>query len=156
MSLDPKHFRQYIVRPALKQFDMWSPAAENLVCGTAYKESKLKWLKQLGAGPALGLFQMEPATHDDIWDNYLNYRSGLANMFYEILADKPNYQMQLQTNLFYAAAMCRIHYYRKPEPLPDADDIMALGHYWKEHYNTAGGKGTAAEFHLDYKEFEKL
>src|SRR5258708_26545125 len=33
---------------------------------------------QLGGGPAVGLFQMEPTTHDDCWTNFLNFRPVLA------------------------------------------------------------------------------
>ncbi len=55
-------------------------------------------------------------------------------------------QVQLCGNLLFAAAMCRIHYYRKPESLPVADDDQELGEYWKAFYNTAGGHGTADQF----------
>jgi len=49
--------------------------------------------------------------------------------------------------------MCRMHYYRKSEPLPESDDVRALGEYWKKHYNTVKGKGTVDEFVENYKRF---
>ena len=155
MSLDPKQFRAEIVRPTLKAVDMWSQAAENLVCGTAYQESGLRWLRQLENGPARGVYQMEPATHKDLWDNYLTFRAGLNALVCEYLADLPDKVSQLQTNLAYATIMCRIHYLRQPDPLPEANDIEGLAHYWKQFYNTPLGKGTVSEFIHNYRSFEQ-
>ena len=53
---------------------------------------------------------------------------------------------QLIWNLAYASAVARLIYYRRPEPLPRADDLPALAEYWKAHFNTAAGKGTPADF----------
>ena len=77
--LDPQHFLAYVVRPSLESIGLWSEAAERLLLGTAIAESQLTWLRQHGGGPARGVYQIEPATHDDIWANYLAYRDGLAN-----------------------------------------------------------------------------
>ena len=52
----------------------------------------------------------------------------------------------LATDLAYAAAMCRIHYYRDKEPLPNAGDISRQAEYWKRVYNTPAGAGTEAEY----------
>lgn len=60
--MNGKQFRIEIVRPALVTIDLYSDAAENLVMGTAAQESHLDYVKQSGNGPALSLFQMEPAT----------------------------------------------------------------------------------------------
>ena len=38
--------------------------------------------------------------------------------------------------------MCRVHYLRVRESLPQSSDINALAQYWKVHYNTIHGKGT--------------
>ena len=53
-------------------------------------------------------------------------------------------------NLYYAAAMARVHYLRRPEALPPAGDVEALGQYWKNFYNTFLGKGTVEEFVENY------
>lgn len=153
--MDVKQLRESIVRPTLQAIGMHSMAAEQLVLGTMAQESRFEYLKQLGNGPALGLAQMEPATHDDIWLNYLNYKPVLAekvsrlgskaNMrsFGGIESPKP---IELVSNLSYAVAMCRVHYRRVPAALPSADDIEGLARYWKDHYNTHLGKGTVEEF----------
>lgn len=139
MGINVKHFRKHIIRPTLKQMGMHSKAAENLLLGTAIVESNLAYLHQIG-GIAIGLYQMEPATHDDIWGNYLKYRPELSAKVEQFLS--PNFGKidQLRGNLHYATAMARIHYWRVPEPLPRPDDAMGLARYHKEHYNTHLGK----------------
>lgn len=151
LMFDCKQFRQYVVRPALEDIGLWSQEAEDLLVGTAAVESKLgTYLHQVGGGPAMGVFQMEPATHDDIWNNYLAYKDwkwNLTKITNSYGAEDMIY------NLRYAAAMARIHYRRVPEPLPNrhtfaskASYIVALGAYWKEHYNTHLGAGTVEKF----------
>src|SRR5262245_22881642 len=132
---------------------VYTAAAESLLLGTMAQESKLGlYARQLGHGPALGPFQMEPNTHDDLWENYLNYRPRLANAVMQLsYARKPGWlnpdASELWHNWRYAAAMCRMHYIRVPESLPmQPDDIEALARYWKKYYNTMAGKGTVEEF----------
>ena len=154
--MDADQLRKYIVRPALKAIDAWSPAAEGLVMGTAAQESHLKYVRQLGDGPALGLFQMEPATHDDIWNNYLHWRERRADkicqaiQYDNIALISPPSAERMMWDFRYAAIMCRVHYRRVPKPLPDEHDIHGLAAYWKEFYNTPAGAGTADEFVNNY------
>ena len=68
-----------VIRPALEKLSLWSLSAEELVLGTAIVESGLTYLKQHGDGPALGLWQVEPATHDDLYTNFLNFRPELGS-----------------------------------------------------------------------------
>lgn len=148
--VEPKEFRELIVRPVLEALAMWSPAAENLLMGTALQESGLERLRQR-RGPALGFYQMEPATHDDIWQNYLARRTDLARRmapFGRRLTPE-----HLVTRLDYATALARIHYWRVPEPLPSADDAEALAAYWKVHWNTPAGVGTISRFVRNYRRF---
>lgn len=140
------HFRELVIRRTLKDLNMWSEAAENLVLGTALQESNLTHLKQLGGGPALGLYQMEPDTHDDIWENYLDYREG------EFDVRKAPAERMI-TDLTYATAMCRIHYWRRPERLPHAEDAYGMGRYWKQHYNSVEGAGKAEGFERHYRKY---
>ncbi|MFT9424981.1 MAG: hypothetical protein ABF570_07600, partial [Acetobacter syzygii] len=73
-GLDLAQFKALLVRPVLAQIGLAGAAAVPLVTGTALVESGLVWLRQNGGGPALGLWQMEPATHDDCWRNFLAFR----------------------------------------------------------------------------------
>jgi len=47
--------------------------------------------------------------------------------------------------------MCRIHYLRVPEPIPDT--IQGQAAYWKMHYNTELGAGTPQEYILSWYRF---
>ncbi len=150
--INPTQFRTLIVRPVLEHLELYSKAAENLLVGTALQESNLTYLHQLGGGPALGVFQMEPATHKDIWDNYLRFRRDMSARVKDYTTASLGKEVdQLPGNLYYACAMARVHYYRVPEPLPDADNDEALGRYWKAHYNTAAGAGTVEQFVSNYR-----
>ena len=96
-------------------------------------------------GPALGIFQIEPATHADVWANYLAYRENLAGRVASLASEQPRLD-QLVWNLAYATAIARLIYYRRPEPLPAADDLAGLARYWKAHFNTALGAGSVEDF----------
>ena len=122
---------------------MNSEAAENLVLGTAIQESNLTHLIQLGGGPALGLYQMEPATHDDL-KKYIT-RKGVQGWVQKLPAEA------MIGDLDYATAMCRIHYWRRPEPLPGATDALGMSLYWKRFYNTEAGAGVPEGFERLYR-----
>lgn len=139
-GIDVDQFRELIVQPTLKGIELWTPAAENLVLGTALHESHAHFLKQI-KGPAIGPYQMEPATFDDLCENFLKYQPTLAARVYALAIGAPDAQ-EMAGNWYFATAMCRIHYRRMTEPLPPANDAVALAGYWKRHYNTALGKGT--------------
>lgn len=157
--MNKKHLLELVVRPTLKGLGLHSYAAEQLVMGTITQESRAEYLKQLGKGPALGIAQMEPATHRDIWVNYLAYRKDLKALLVGIMSGEASKVLsstgippdfELIGNLPYAVAMCRVHYLRVKESLPAAGDVGGLARYWKRHYNTIQGAGTEAEFIRNY------
>lgn len=144
--IDLEQFKDLVIEPTLEELGLYSVAAAELVLGTAIQESRLTYIKQLGGGPALGLFQMEPATHDDIFTNWLIYRPDLLSRVRSMTVLRENPSLEMVWNMRYACAMCRIHYRRKREPLPPAGDRPGQAAYWKEHYNTHLGKGTEEEY----------
>jgi hypothetical protein len=110
-------------------------AATVLSLGTAIHETNGgQYLRQI-SGPALGVWQMEPATYTDCWQNFLNFRPELA-------ASSRQFQVpgagaaQLVWNLGYACAMARVRYIRAPDPLPAADDFEGMARYYKAAYNS--------------------
>ena len=144
--LRPDHLLTEIIRPTLEGLEADSPEAEALLLGTALAESGLRALRQDG-GPALGLWQMEPGTHQDIWNSFLMYRAELTRRLQSTCRmDAPFYPEQLVYNLRYACAMARVHYMRVAEALPEADDVEGQARYWKQHYNTPLGAGTIEHF----------
>lgn len=151
--LSTKQFRNLIIRPTLHRVGLHSPAAEKLLLGTAIAESRLQYVRQIvngGAyGPARGFFQMEPATHDDIWANYLRWNASLAGQIRRtssyFVGLNPGAD-EMVANAAYACAMARAHYRRRPEPLPREDDLWGIACYWKDFYNTHLGAGTPEKF----------
>ena len=87
--LYPRQFRERVVRPTLEVLRLHSRSAENLLLGTAYQESRLRHLHQLHGGPALGLFQIEPCTHEELWRSYLVYRRERAKRVRALAASGP-------------------------------------------------------------------
>lgn len=143
-----RQLKAEIVRPVLTALDLASEAAVNLMTGTASAESECVYLRQLGGGPALGIWEMEPQTHDDVWVNFLNTHLAFAIPIRRMVTtDIPRVQ-QLVSNLRYACAMARIRYYRSSLLLPAATDAIGLCRYWKTVYNTAQGAGAVDATHI--------
>ena len=151
--IDVNHFRLHVVRATLIYMRMWSASAENLLLGTAIQESGLRYLRQHGDGPARGLYQIEPATHDDIADRYLAKHRDIRKRLNTLLAPIPSRIDQLATNLAYATAIARLRYWMDPALLPEPDDIDGLAAYWKRVYNTPRGGGRASEFTANYRRY---
>lgn len=136
-----------VVRPMLARLPFGDgPIALNLLLGTAAQESGGRYLAQYPTGPALGILEIEPPTHQDLLTNYLAFRPDLAAALASFVAPQPPRDMQLASNLAYAFAVARMLYHRAPEPLPTSSDPTVLGAYYKAHYNTAGGAATVDEF----------
>lgn len=160
MSLDPRQLRDYVVTPALKAIGLWSLGAEQLVMGTGAQESGFVYLAQKGGGPALGLWQMEPATYNDIW-LYIENHGDAGGLTKAMESAELAWKMRElfggpdATNspgdLSQGAAMCRIAYYRHPEPIPAPGDIEGMAKLYKLRYNTPAGAATEAEFVANYR-----
>jgi hypothetical protein len=149
---DPQQFRGLVI-DVLKELGLeipYSDVAVELLMLTAAHESLMgTYLRQV-KGPARGVFQMEPATEQDIYDNYLAFKPNLAHLvlgFRMQQTDIPD----LESNLAYQIAMARVHYYRVPEPLPKSSDPVKLAEYWKKYYNTHKGKGKVEDAVKHYK-----
>lgn len=149
--INANQLREYIIKPALTDLVMLSDDAVELMMFTCAVESNGgTYIKQVN-GPALGIYQMEPNTYNDIWQNYLKSRSSLLMM---LLSNFECVSMPSEDRLIYdlrfATAMTRIHYYRVAEKIPPHQDIDTLWEYYKTHYNTSQG---AAEKHAAIKQY---
>ena len=150
--MNVSQFKDLIITPTLEAIGMHSPEAVELLLGTAIQESRLEYIKQLPDGPALGVYQMEPATHQDIWENYLEFRPEMADKIKVFSLANGQSSNEMVGNLFYATAMARVHYRRVPKPLPAVGDLEGQADYWKEFYNTFEGAGTVEEYIEHYSE----
>ncbi len=143
MAFDSGQFRE-LIEKTLKEYRLHSPAAANLLMGTAAQESRFgTYLRQI-RGPALGVFQMEPATFD-----WLQRKYGGAFDFLLRRAD------EMVWDLRFAILMARLRYRIVQETLPPAGDIDALAAYWKKYYNTEKGAGTVSQFVLNWMKYVK-
>lgn len=96
MGLNCMHLRLHVVRPVLARLRLSGLAAENLVLGIAAHESGgFHHLRQLADGPALGLYQCEPATHHDLFANFLRYQADLYSAALALRASWPDPDTQL-------------------------------------------------------------
>lgn len=153
--MDVNNFRMELVRPALQLCGLWSEAAENLMIGTALAESNLNFVTQMGNGPALSFFQIEPKTYDDTV-KYL-YRNGNLALKDRILSACvmevfPSSKC-LTWNIRLAILIARLIYWRRPEKLPEAHDHEGMANYHKKFYNTYKGK---ADVNESIKIFKKV
>lgn len=132
----------------------YSQAAINLLLGTYATESIIDGqthLRQIN-GPALGIFQMEPATFAWIQDVHYNHKTrttAIPAVACALFAD-------IEWNLKLAIIMARLCYwYKTPEPLPPADDLISLASYYKTWYNSLLGHGSVQKFIRDYQAYMK-
>ena len=140
MGICAKELRHYVVRPTLKHLKMWSPTAENLLLGTAARESELGFHIKQDHHQALGIYHISPRMHRNIWDFYLAKRSELSSLVRGLASQReflchPHHE--LATNLSYATAIAWMIYYRTEiniHSLPE-DDIKAMGKLWHNHFH---------------------
>ena len=146
-----EQYTDIILMPVLMQLQMYSHQAISLMLGTIAAESDAgTFIKQVG-GPALGVYMMEPKTHDDTWNHYLTNQPVITGRLMGLcnFSKKPQ-AVDMIFNVLYATAMARIHYWRVQEPIPT--ELEAQAEYYVRYYN-CGGKGTVAKFIDAYNVF---
>lgn len=155
MSIDIKQFVKHIIDPILKEIDLYSAPASWAILATASVESDMgTYIRQHEDGPALGIYQMEPSTHDDIKENFLSYRPELCKRIFKAINVRKLDSMHAERMVYdlkYATIMCRLQYLRFKEPLPEVGDAIGMAKYWKKYYNTVKGKGRVTKFLTNYE-----
>lgn len=151
--LNIPQFKSLVIIPTLERMGpkFNSPDAVHLLLGTALHESRLTYLRQLPGGPALGLYQIEPTTINDIYENFLSYNADLEAIVHNLMNGMGR-AFQAVTNLAYSTALARLVYYRISEKLPDWQNSAQVASYWKRHYNTTKGAGRIQDFEQTYRE----
>lgn len=150
-GFDCAQLRSYIVAPALTLAqDLASvphtPYVENLIVATAAIETRLgHWLHQLGGGPAVSIYQFEPATLHDLLQNFAS-----ATRYTQLLracrVPAAGPLDEIMWNLRFATVCARLNYYRVREALPKATTFDTLWHYYKTYWNTKAGAATPGAF----------
>lgn len=147
--MNPQQLHDYIIKPTTEYMGGGYNSIEArflLLCTAAIESDCGYYIKQVN-GPALGPWQMEPATHDDIWDNcdalhgpifgFKVAQLGLRKNSEEASSD---YENDISISPMYACAMARLKYSMTPEPLPehtgDANiDLRAFYDYYAKFYH---------------------
>lgn len=141
MGICATELRDYVIRPVLKSFGQYNPAAEALLLGTAAVETGLgSHLKEKHLR-GLGVYRIDPLTHIHLWDTYLAQHEDLASKT-RGMASQHRFlstpHAELATNLSYSTAIAWMIYLRADKPLPEADNLEELALYWKRHFHKRG------------------
>lgn len=138
--INSTQLRELIIRPTLIDLIMYSEDAEELMLFTcAIETNGGSYVKQVN-GPALGIYQMEPKTYNDLWQNYLNKKVEtllILTTNFDCMRMPP--EDRLIYDLRYATAMTRLFYSRIQEKIPNRKDLPALWSFYKRYYNTVEG-----------------
>ena len=135
-----------VIEWSLKEMGLYSEDAVDLVYKTGNAETGYRHLKQMGGGPAIGFWQVEPATLIDIMDNYVKYRPKLEKDLKLLGFSRDDMEVRVMSNIALQAVFCRLKYKRDKYPLPLIGDLQGQARYWKRVYNTELGKGTIEHF----------
>ena len=145
MAINKDWLRNYIYTTLdVGQLDKSDDAIELLMLTSAQETHLGTYLTQVD-GPALGIFQMEPATFYDTRDRYF-----VSKVSEECVYDKPEI---LITDLSEAILYARAKYLLVPEPLPSKDNVVDMARYYKKYWNTELGKATVREAVQNYNRF---
>jgi hypothetical protein len=130
-----------------------SDGAIQLVLETGLVESRYKYLRQLGDGPARSFWQVEPATAVDNLQHYLNHRKKLMVKCAEASVvdvkhwqslDEKKWEEILEKNIAAGIVHCRLKYWRVPKRMPTS--LGGRASYWKKYYNSEQGAGTEEKY----------
>ena len=138
MGICLDELRTLVVRPTLKQLRAWSPGMEALLLGTAAQESELGFHLKLGRRHGMGIFQIPPSTHRQIWDNYLINFPALASKVRGLASQRDFLQhphSELATNLRYATAIAWLVYRAAGVEDVESEDLPKMAKLWKKHFH---------------------
>ncbi|WP_211333550.1 hypothetical protein [Sinobacterium caligoides] len=138
MSLSAEELEHYVIRPTLSALDVESEGAVKLLLGTAALESHFSLSHSHHSMPdGLGLFQITPQAHREVWDNYLAFRPNLASKV-RGLASQHHFltspDIELRTNLSYSTAIAWMiyQYHNETNNLPIDEDVSSMGELWAQ------------------------
>lgn len=156
MSISKSQLTELVIVPTLKKIpkgltDESLLAVQMII---AHESARGRYLKQIN-GPALGLIQMEPVTHnsvwkfgDSVWDNALKLGIITTHEYNNKLHPKPE---RLIYDLVYNVFMARQRLFMKPSKLPKSPARMSM--YLKENWNSSSGKASDYSYFDDWKKW---
>ena len=149
--MNAQQLHDFIIKPTLEYMGGNYNTVESrflLLCTAAIESNCGHFIKQVN-GPALGIWQIEPDTHDDILDNCDALKGDIFSRRIRALMVSPlnSIDHDLQVSPMYACAMARLKYAMDPKALPKYTgkqefDLPAFYEVYKRVYNTANGAST--------------
>ena len=140
--INPTQLRDLITRVLKEIPHGYSEDTVELMMMIAAHESHLgTYLSQVN-GPALGIFQIEPVTHDDTWANGDSCEANGAILGYNLectIGGEP-----LEYDLRYQIFMARQKLFMITKAIPS--ELGARARYCKYYWNTVHGKARAADY----------
>lgn len=149
--MDSQQLLDHIIITTLKYMGRHydSTNARMLILATSAVESNCGHLIKQINGPALGIWQMEPNTHNDIWVNSDALKKPRFSSHIKELMIKKSPLSVLKNLLIspmYACSIARLKYSMDKEPLPPHDDKLKIYEYYKRIFNTPAGASTFGKF----------
>jgi hypothetical protein len=154
--MNAQQLHDYIIKPTLEYMEgnYNTPEARLLLLATAAIESDCGYYIKQVNGPALGIWQMESDTHEDIWLNCDSLRdSNFAISIGKLEVENSINISELISSPQYACAMARLKYSMDSVPLPKVTsdrklDEVEFYRYYKRVYNTNLGASTFGKWQV--------
>lgn len=159
MGISASHLRDYIIMPVLNYLNLKEDreVATNLLLGTAAQETHMGLHLHQLKGPALGIYQIEQTTYEDLFKSVFPRYSLTAAKIDALKGPFYIYKQfgihPLIGDLYYQTAIARMIYYRWPAPLPTDSKPLNLAHYYKNWFNSGEGKATPSQFVENYRKY---
>lgn len=133
-------FREFIVLPTLGDLQIHTKELEELLIFTCATESQGGTYVHQIQGPALGIYQMQPATYSDLWSAYIIRKPDIVNLLaLNFGVSRVPHPSLLVTDLRLATAICAL-YYKWKNARPASTSTEDLWAVYKPLYNTEKGK----------------
>jgi hypothetical protein len=149
--INKKQLTELVITPTLKEIPRGysNEAVMAIQMIIAHESNGGQFLAQNG-GPALGIIQMEPFTHDDTWAHGDTIQKNAERLKIVTrgtgIKSAPS-PTRLIYDLRYNVFMARQRLFMFDEPLLNNAYDMAI--YLKKYWN-AGGKASVEKYHADY------
>lgn len=149
--MNKKQLTELVIVPTLKEIPSGYSAEAVLAIQMiiAHESNGGEYLAQK-VGPALGIIQMEPSTHFDVWKHGDSVQKNAEAMGIVSrgtgVVNVPS-PARLIYDLRYNVFMARQKLFMVPGALPVTAENMAK--YLKKHWN-GNGKATATKYHYDF------
>jgi hypothetical protein len=123
----------------------------SIILGTMAQESCFTYTRQIGGGPARGLGQIEPATEQSLWMDFLAYNPEISAFVTSRCGRGGPDEVALEYDLVYGILLMRVLYFwRDPERLPEVEDIEEAAVRYKKFYNTPAGAASEEDYCTSY------